>query len=301
LIATLAAITAGLLLFEGGPWQATVAFKHCGVFTRDNCVVDGDTFRFQGERSALASGSRGLSMAAIVPLAGPEAVLRYLSRYTHRVAISNRRLVADDDNGVSFRCTDYRIDGLARCKTMTLTPFAFIRRFLIHVLPRGFHRIRHYGLFANGNRAANVARARELLGWAPPELAEEAAASAEPDNARVQASPCPCCGGRMLVIEVFARSPAAHAANTDHHQDQHLMKFCTPPWQITARRCWSAAGDSIVRTWRPQWRMRSSQRDLSSPWPNYSERLLGHAEVDVLSPRSIRSPLATGSVPPQSP
>ena len=138
------------------------------------------------------------------PFAGPQQVLRYLSRYTHRVAISNRRLVAVGDGGVSFRWKDYRIEGPERWKTMTLAPFEFIRRFLIHVLPKGFQRIRHYGLFANGNRAANIAKARELLGTAPPEPAPEAA-PAEPDDVRVHPAPCPCCGGRMLIIEVFAR------------------------------------------------------------------------------------------------
>ena len=97
------------------------------------------------------------------PFGGPEQVLRYLSRYTHRVAISNRRLVAADDGGVSFRWKDYRVKGPQRWKTMTLAAGEFIRRFLIHVLPKGFHRIRHYGLFANGNRTVNLARARELL------------------------------------------------------------------------------------------------------------------------------------------
>jgi Putative transposase len=97
-------------------------------------------------------------------------VLRYLSRYTHRVAISNRRVIAADDGGVSFRWKDYRIEGPGRWKTMTITPHEFIRRFLMHVLPRGFHRIRHHGLFANANRAANIAKARELL--AVPALAQ---------------------------------------------------------------------------------------------------------------------------------
>ena len=97
------------------------------------------------------------------PFAGPQQVLRYLSRYTHRVAISNRRLVAADDGGVAFRWKDYRIDGPGRWKTMTLEVDEFIRRFLMHVLPKGFHRIRHYGLFANGNRAESIAKARELL------------------------------------------------------------------------------------------------------------------------------------------
>jgi len=136
------------------------------------------------------------------PFAGPKQVLRYLSRYTHRVAISNRRLVAADDGGVSFRWKDYRIEGPERWKTMTLHPHEFIRRFLMHVLPKGFHRIRHYGLFANGNRAANIAQARELLGVLrpPPKTAAEAAAADEP---RALPAPCPCCGGRMHVIEIF--------------------------------------------------------------------------------------------------
>ena len=133
------------------------------------------------------------------PFAGPEAVLAYLSRYTHRVAISNRRLVKADASGVAFKYKDYRIDGPGRDKTMTLPTHEFIRRFLMHVLPKGFHHIRHYGLFANGNRAANLAHARELLHVAPSETVATADASAP----RVQ--PCPCCGGRMLVIEIFAR------------------------------------------------------------------------------------------------
>ncbi len=139
------------------------------------------------------------------PFGGPEQVLRYLSRYTHRVAISNRRLVSADDGGIAFRWKDYRIEGPERWKTMTLTPHQFIRRFLIHVLPKGFHRIRHYGLLANTNRAKSMARARELLGAAPRivEPEEEKAPGAE--EPRVLPCPCPRCGGRMIVIEVFAR------------------------------------------------------------------------------------------------
>src|SRR5216683_2413547 len=95
------------------------------------------------------------------PFAGPRQVLRYLSRYTHRIAISNRRLVSADENGVTFK--DYRIEGPARYKMMTLATDEFIRRFLIHVLTKGFHRIRHYGLLANGNRSENIAHARQLL------------------------------------------------------------------------------------------------------------------------------------------
>ena len=92
------------------------------------------------------------------PFAGPQAVLAYPSRYTHRVAIASSRLIAVDDNGVTFKWKDYRAKGRERQKVMTLASDEFIRRFLIHVLPAGFHRIRHYGLFANGRRAANLAR-----------------------------------------------------------------------------------------------------------------------------------------------
>jgi hypothetical protein len=137
------------------------------------------------------------------PFAGPEAVLAYLSRYTHRVAISNRRLVKADESGVTFKYKDYRIDGPDRYKTMTLPTHEFIRRFLLHVLPKGFHRIRHYGLFANGHRAANLAHARELLHVAPPATASETVATADASAPRVE--PCPRCGGRMLVVEIFAR------------------------------------------------------------------------------------------------
>ena len=137
------------------------------------------------------------------PLGGPKAVLAYLSRYTHRVAISNRRLISADARGVSFTWKDYRIEGPARYKTMKLATAEFIRRFLMHVLPRGLHRIRHYGLFANGGRAPNLAKARQLL--AVPAPAATVAADTAGDAAEPPARPCPCCGGRMLIIETFAR------------------------------------------------------------------------------------------------
>ena len=124
-------------------------------------------------------------------------------RYTHRIAISNRRLVSADEKGVTFKYKDYRIEGPGRYKTMTLATGEFIRRFLIHVLPKGFHRIRHYGLLANGNRAANIAHARELL--AIPTIQPETTKAAEPDEPYVLPRPCPCCGGRMFIIETFAR------------------------------------------------------------------------------------------------
>ncbi len=133
------------------------------------------------------------------PFAGPEAVLAYLSRYTHRVAISNRRLITLDGSGVTFRFKDYRRDGAERYRTMTLATDKFIRRFLLHVLPKGFHRIRHYGLLASTGRRDNVARARELLTAPPP---AEPTEMLEPPDHR---PPCPCCGGRMIVIETLMR------------------------------------------------------------------------------------------------
>jgi hypothetical protein len=133
------------------------------------------------------------------PFGGPEAVLAYLSRYTHRVAIANSRLVACDERGVTFKWKDYRVEGRDRYKQMTLATFEFIRRFLIHVLPKGLHRIRHYGLFAKSACADNIARARELLAVAKPE-GNPATASVDPSKPS-----CPCCGGRMVIIEVFAR------------------------------------------------------------------------------------------------
>jgi hypothetical protein len=133
------------------------------------------------------------------PFAGPKAVLAYLARYTHRVAISNRRLIAADAKAVTFKVKDYRIDGPGRYKTMTLDPHEFIRRFVIHVLPSGFHRIRHYGLLASGVKADNLALARKLLDVAPPTPEPEHAAS----DPATPATPCPCCGSAMHIIEVL--------------------------------------------------------------------------------------------------
>jgi len=138
------------------------------------------------------------------PFAGPEQVLRYLSRYTHRVAISNRRLIAADDGAIAFRWKDYRVSGPDRWKTMQLQPHEFIRRFLIHVLPKGFHRIRHYGLFASTNRAESIATVRALLNVAPPDAHPQKQPDVAPDTPRVLPYPCPCCGARMIVIETFA-------------------------------------------------------------------------------------------------
>ncbi|RZF58644.1 IS91 family transposase [Sphingomonas populi] len=132
------------------------------------------------------------------PFSGPQAVLAYLSRYTHRVAISNSRLLAFDEAGVTMRYKDYRRAGADRQQVMTLATDEFIRRFLLHVLPRGFHRIRHYGLLAGATRKAHLEHARQLLGVVPP----PDDAPDEPTDIR---PPCPCCGGHMVVIETFER------------------------------------------------------------------------------------------------
>jgi Putative transposase/Transposase zinc-binding domain len=138
------------------------------------------------------------------PFGGPDAVLAYLSRYTHRIAIANSRIVAFDGERVTFKWKDYRAQGDTRHKLMTLDADEFIRRFLIHVLPDGFHRIRHYGLFANGNRTANIALARRLLGLPDPAPSSEEGGGAEDDLGHQEWNSCPCCGGRMIIIETFA-------------------------------------------------------------------------------------------------
>ena len=136
---------------------------------------------------------------AKAPFAGPEAVLAYLSRYTHRVAISNSRLIGFDEAKVTFRYKDYRRNGADRQQVMTLATGEFIRRFLLHVLPHGFHRIRHYGLLASSARKTNLIRARKLLGVAPPPD------DGPPEEPADTHPPCPCCGGHMVIIETFER------------------------------------------------------------------------------------------------
>ena len=137
------------------------------------------------------------------PFAGPKAVLAYLSRYTHRVAISNSRLIRADATSVTFKWKDYRFEGRERMKTMTLAADEFIRRFLIHVLPKGLHRIRHYGLLANTGRAENLARLRELLAVAVPSPVEEDGVEVAAPAFDILARPCPCCGSPMRIIETF--------------------------------------------------------------------------------------------------
>jgi len=142
------------------------------------------------------------------PFGGPQAVLAYLSRYTHRTAIANSRLVAFDGERVTFKWKDYRAKLGARYKLMTLDADEFIRRFLIHVLPDGFQRIRHYGLFANGGRAENIARARQLLNVPAPQNAPSDADRTGDAEPQAISHPCPCCGGRMIIIEIFERGCA---------------------------------------------------------------------------------------------
>jgi hypothetical protein len=140
------------------------------------------------------------------PFAGPAAVLAYLSRYTHRVAISNSRLLALDERGVTFRWKDYRTQGRTRYKIMTLSTPEFMRRFLLHVLPTSFHRIRHYGLLAHAHRKINIAMARALLQAPSP----AAPADSDPLSAKGSRPPtfvCRRCGAPMLIIETFARAP----------------------------------------------------------------------------------------------
>ena len=182
--------------------------------------------QFFGEHAALADASAFAQWLAPLsqcewvvyakrPFAGPEAVLAYLSRYTHRVAIANSRLVAMDERGVTFGWKDYRAKGKTRHKTMTLGADEFMRRFLLHVLPGGFHRIRHYGLLANGCRKTNLARVRELLHAVP--------AASRAQDSDVEIDPgrpcfvCLHCGAAMLVLQTFARGQTIRAPPLQPH------------------------------------------------------------------------------------
>ena len=184
----------------------------------------GGTLKFFGEHAQLADAQT--FKAWLVPLrktewvvyakrpfAGPQAVLAYLSRYTHRVAISNSRLLALDEHGVTFRWKDYRAKGKTRYKVMTLSPQEFMRRFLLHVLPGGFHRIRHYGFLANGSRKAGLAAARELLLTTPVPAAATGSAetvTTDPHAARPTFI-CRHCGHTMVIVYSFAQGAAIRA------------------------------------------------------------------------------------------
>jgi len=181
--------------------------------TRLKAAHRASRLRFSGDLERLAAPKAFAALLAPLrrvewvvyakrPFAGPGQVLAYLSRYTHRVAISNRRLLALDNGRVSFAWKDYACGGAL--KRMTLDVHEFIRRFLLHVLPGGFQRIRHYGFLANGHRKAKVALILRLL-HAAPKAAAIAAVKAEPPPERTQAKAplCPCCGGAMVIIEIL--------------------------------------------------------------------------------------------------
>jgi hypothetical protein len=173
--------------------------------------------QFFGPHTTLANAQAFLAYLAPVrrkewvvyakrPFGGPQEVLRYLARYTHRVAISNSRLVSANDKEVTFKWKDYRLEGPERYnKMMTLDTNEFIRRFLMHVLPQGFHRIRYYGFLTARTRAKNIARIRDLLTLPLIALDAIKAAKAEPEEPKPPRYLCPCCGGCMHIIERFGR------------------------------------------------------------------------------------------------
>ena len=179
--------------------------------------------QFFGEHQALSA--RGAFSAFLTPLrtiewvvyakrpfAGPQAVLEYLSSYTHRVAIANSRLIDCDERNVTFKWKDYRKPTRERYQTMTLATDEFMRRFLLHVHPRGFHRIRHYGLLANHQRTGALTKARELLHHEPPHVTTEDAHALAHEHQPTFI--CSACGAPMVIIEYFARSHTPRAPPT---------------------------------------------------------------------------------------
>lgn len=190
---------------------ATPFRPSCSLFlTRLLALHDAGKLAFFGQLAHLADRRAFVRHLAPVrkkrwvvyakpPFAGLKAVLAYLSRYTHRVAMSNTRLLRLGEHGVTLRYKDYRRSTPDRQQVMTLRADEFIRRFLLHCLPRGVHRIRHYGLLASGTRKAHLERARQLLALAPPAADET---PSEPPDPR---PPCPCCGGTMIIIEIIER------------------------------------------------------------------------------------------------
>jgi hypothetical protein len=151
------------------------------------------------------------------PFSGPKAVLAYLSRYTHRVAIANSRLIACDEHGVTFKWKDYRAKPSKRYKTLRLSTDEFIRRFLLHILPSGFHRIRHFGFFANPVRAQTLPQIRALLGDDTPETVQAPCVSPYPNHTDHSPYVCPVCGAAMSIIETLIRTTSPRAP---------------PPWTV---------------------------------------------------------------------
>jgi hypothetical protein len=223
--ATKAEVQISTLLSASGSWGSRFEFFFLPVrvlsrlFRRlflAKLVAAQDTGRLQffgdyahlAERHAFTAYLKPLRRAEWVvyskrPFGGPKAVLTYLSRYTNRVAISNNGLIGLTNIRVTFKWKDYRATGCDRAKLMTLAVDEFIRRFLIHVLPDGFHRIRHYGLFANGGRAENIARARQLLNVPSPQNQPSDADRTGDGEPHALSHRCPCCGGQMIIIEIF--------------------------------------------------------------------------------------------------
>ena len=210
--------------------------------------------KFFGNHSALADAQAFATYLAPLrrtewvvyakrPFGGPQAVLAYFSRYTHRVAIASSRLIACDRNSVTFRWKDYRAEGREREKVMTLTTAEFIRRFLIHVLPQGFHRIRHYGLLASGKRADNIAQARRLLDVRRHGRGRDAD-GAKANEPRPLSHPCPCYSGRMMIIERFGAAPrrAIVPRLPSPDQDRHIVV------RIGARQTISCSSASPLST-----------------------------------------------------
>jgi hypothetical protein len=233
---------------------------------------DGGKLRFFGEHAALADAAAFKAWLAPLrrcewvvyakrPFAGPQAVLAYLSRYTHRVAISNSRLLAMDERGVTFRWKDYRAKGKTRHKAMTLSPQEFMRRFLLHVLPGGFHRIRHYGLLANSNRRDNLALARELLQATPPPPAESADDGVGPHRRR------PSCARTAATRWWCCRSSCATArfGRRQHHDDARSPHRPTRrrPWRPVAR-CARRLDDRVRPAREPLPRRSGSRRPCQS-------------------------------------
>lgn len=218
-------VPGGGLSMDGTRWVACKPgfFLHVRVLSRlfRRLFLEGlaalhraGQLRFFGELTALADADAFAEWLAPLrkidwvvyakpPFGGPEAVLAYLSRYTHRVAISNHRLVNADAGTVAFEWKDYRVKRGDRMRVMRLNTHEFIRRFMMHVLPDRFHRIRHYGFLAGAGRKEKVAQIRALLGDIKSAERDQPPAEAAPPLTLRE--PCPCCGGLMRIVETFRR------------------------------------------------------------------------------------------------
>src|SRR5208337_4292264 len=246
-------VPGGGLSFDGARWVSSRSnFLVLARLFRSKMLAmlmdahDADQLKFFNTQAGLAD--KGAFKRFIAPLrrikwvvyckapfAGPKQVLRYLSRHTHRVAISNRRLIAADDAGVAFRWKDYRVDGPVRWKTMRLHPHEFIRRFLLHVLPRGFHRIRHYGLLASANRAESIATARALLGADPPAVEARKQPDITTGRAAYAALPMPalrrphdCDRGLRARLRAKVAADTKHNRHVMSHTSSERRRFPVP-------------------------------------------------------------------------